>query len=270
MYRPEDFQKAGVGFHLLRAGIFVGQGDMVAQRFIHEGMGVSFNIDGSVFDQREAGECLLHPGDVICHWPQTWHKATEYQGQPLQTIWMELVGPSVPDVAHLFGATPSSPVTRPSNPGEIHTLFQEIVAGFHSPERMHPGHFLQRFHRIAELCAESRRRGGPPRRAAETLAQRATRILETGMLTFPTVAQLATELGVSQNSLLNACRSELEITAVELVTRVKLQKARELLRTTDFKLLHIAQSCGFRSLSHFMHAFRKAEKMTPGDWRIRR
>jgi hypothetical protein len=29
---------------------------------------VSFSIEGSVFDQREAGECLIHPGDVIYHW----------------------------------------------------------------------------------------------------------------------------------------------------------------------------------------------------------
>jgi AraC family transcriptional regulator len=97
--------------------------------------------------------------------------------------------------------------------------------------------------------------------------QRAVRVCETGMLTFPTVAQLAKRLGVSQNTLLNACRRELRMSAVELIVRIKLQKAKELLRTTDHKLLHIAQACGFHSLSHFIHSFRQAERRTPGEWR---
>jgi AraC-like DNA-binding protein len=270
MYLPQDFQKAGVGVFPLSAGVHVGKGDWVAQRLIHQGMGVSYDIEGCAFEQNPQGDFLVRPGQVICLWPQTWHQVAEHEGKPLQTIWMELSGPAVPDVAQLFGATPRAPISKPSNPQEVHELFREIVAGFHSPDRLHPGHFLQRFYRIAELCAEGSRRGAPARRSAETLAQRAIRILETGMLIFPTVAQLATELGVSQNTLLNACRSELGISAVELITRVKLQKARELLRITDYKLLHIAQACGFRSLSHFMHAFRKAEHATPGEWRDQR
>ena len=270
MYVSEEFQKADAGVFPVSAGLHVGKGDWVAQRLIHHGMGVSYDIEGCAFDQNPRGDFLVRPGQVVCIWPQTWHAVTEHQGKPLQTIWMELVGTAVPAVAHLFGATPNSPITRPPRPQEVHDLFREIVAGFHSPDRLHPGHFLQRFYRIAELCAEGNRRNAPVRRSAETLAQRAVRILETGMLTFPSVVQLARQLGVSQNTLLNACRSELGLSAAELIMRVKLQKARELLRISDFKLLHIAQACGFRSLSHFMHAFRRTEHETPGEWRVKR
>jgi transcriptional regulator GlxA family with amidase domain len=87
------------------------------------------------------------------------------------------------------------------------------------------------------------------------------------MLAFPTVAELARQLGVSQSTLLSAYRQELRISAVELIVRIKLQKAKELLRTTDYKLLHIAEACGFHSLSHFIHCFRQTEQRTPGKWR---
>ncbi len=235
---------------------------------IHRGMGISFDIEGSAHERMEHGEFLVRPGEVICLWPQKWHDVTEHQGVPLQTIWCEISGASVPDFARLFGATPEAPVIRPAREEEIHTLFKEIVAGFHSPEALHPGHFASRVYRIAELCAAGcASRSFPARRKSETLVQRAVRICETGMLTFPTVEQLAKRLGASQNTLLGACRRELGVSAVELIGRIKLDKARELLRTTDHKLLSIAQACGFRSLSHFMHAFRKAERKTPAAWR---
>jgi len=267
MYRSDEFLKAGVGVFPMSAGVHVGKGDWVLQRLIHSGMGVSFDIDGTDYERLEHGEFFVHPNEIICHWPLTWHEVTEYQGEPLQTIWCELGGPAVPQIASVFGATRHAPVLRPARPDEVHNLFKEIVAGFHSHEALPPVHFLRRLYRVAELCRQGGSRESAPRRSAETLTQRAVRICETGMLTFPTVAQLARQLGVSQNTLLHACRSELGITAIELILRIKLQKAKQLLRATDHKLLHIAQACGFHSLSHFIHCFREAERRTPGEWR---
>ena len=270
MYLKEEFERAGAGAFPTSAGLFVGDGKMLARRMIHDGMGISFDIEGSAHEKMEHGEFLVHSGEVICLWPQKWHDVTEYKGFPLQTIWFVLAGPAVPEVARLFGVTPDTPIIRPAREGEVHTLFKQIVAGFHSPEPLHPGHFLRRFYRIAELCVEgSTGQAASTLRREETLVQRALRVCETGMLTFPTVAQLAKQLGVSQNTLLNACRSELGISTVELIGRIKLDKARELLRTTDHKLLSIAQASGFRSLSHFIQVFRKAEHQPPDAWRRR-
>lgn len=53
-----------------------------------------------------------------------------------------------------------------------------------------------------------------------------------GRLSLMNSVQLATELGVSQNTLLNPCPSVLGISAVKLITSVKMQMARELLRIT--------------------------------------
>lgn len=270
MYCAEEFQKAGIGVYPLSAGIHVGKGDWVAQRLIHRGMGVSFDIEGTDYERLAHGEFFVHPGEVICQWPLTWHEVTEYQGTPLQTIWCELGGPAVPDIARWFRVTKESPVVRPAQPDEVYALFKEIVAGFHSPTPLHPGHFLRRLSRIAELCWEGASDGRLTGLRPETLIQRAIRVCETGMLTFPTVAELARQLGVSQNTLLNACRRELRISAVELIVRIKLRKAKELLRTTDYKLLHIAEACGFRSLSHFIQRFRGTEGQTPGEWREER
>ena len=271
MYRIDDFHAGGVGIVPIAAGLHVGTGAWVAQRLLHKGMGVSYTIEGTSYDVRDGGAFFVHPGEVILQWPGVCHECTEYDGQPLQTIWVELSGPGVPSVAHLFGATPARPVSRPADPDEVHRLLKEIVEGFHGPRGHHPSHFLARIYRVAELCATgSDFCGAPAERSPETLPQRATRLLESGMLSFPTVRELAEQLGVSQNTLLNACKQELGMSALDMITRVKLAKAKELLRITDSKLLHIARACGFRSASHFIRIFSATEHQTPAAWRAAR
>ncbi|WP_127534607.1 AraC family transcriptional regulator [Paenibacillus kobensis] len=53
----------------------------------------------------------------------------------------------------------------------------------------------------------------------------------------------------------------------EFVQLVRIRNAQELLRTTDRKVLEIAESSGFGNLSHFQHMFRKHVGMTPLKYR---
>jgi ectoine hydroxylase-related dioxygenase (phytanoyl-CoA dioxygenase family) len=91
MYRPEDFQKAGVGFHLLRAGIFVGRGDMVCMQFIpgsnkwdiipnHPWQNnpkiIALEVDPGHFDESKAVPCPLPAGAGSVHHCRTLHYTT--------------------------------------------------------------------------------------------------------------------------------------------------------------------------------------------------
>lgn len=271
MYRIDDFRAGGAGVFPIAAGLHIGTGAWVAQRLLHKGMGVSYTVEGTAYDERDGGAFFVHPGEVILQWPGVCHECTEYDGQPLQTIWVELSGSGVPSIARLFGATPARPVLRPADPDEVHRLLNEIVEAFHSPRGYHPGHFLTHVYRVAQLCAVGSDAAGlPAERSPETLPQRARRLLESGMLSFPTVRELAEQLGVSQNTLLTACKQELGMSALDMITQVKLTKAKELLRITDSKLLHIARACGFRSTSHFIRVFSSTEHETPAAWRSAR
>lgn len=267
MYLQEEFIEAGTGIFPLRHEVYVGHGKITNQRFIHEGILLGYDIEGATFEQTDCGEYFVLPGQVICLPPTTWHTVTEEGGKPLQSIWMELVGPAAESLVKLFGTSARCPVVQPTAREEVYRLFREIGVAFHCPERVHPAHFMQRFYRIAELCHESSPEGPALKHADESLAERAKRILESGLHLFPTASRLAEKLGVSTSSLLQGCNKELGISTTTLITRVKLHKACELLRISDHKLLHIAQSCGFQSQSHFISAFRSHFKTTPTVWR---
>jgi LacI family transcriptional regulator len=56
-------------------------------------------------------------------------------------------------------------------------------------------------------------------------------------------------------------------TCSDEIARVRLQRAQSLLAETDLQLSDIASRCGYQYLSHFSHAFRKANHLSPSQWR---
>lgn len=56
-------------------------------------------------------------------------------------------------------------------------------------------------------------------------------------------------------------------TCKEMILAVRLQKAEDLLRFTDFDLTYISQETGFCDCSHFIKAFRHKYGVTPGKYR---
>lgn len=55
--------------------------------------------------------------------------------------------------------------------------------------------------------------------------------------------------------------------ALEYLTRIRIEKASLLLRTTDMPILRISEEVGFRSLSSFNRHFSEIVGETPRDWR---
>lgn len=81
------------------------------------------------------------------------------------------------------------------------------------------------------------------------------------------VEQLATELGVSTSTINRLFRNRSGATPAGELRKLRLRKAKTLLRTTDWTLECIAREAGFSHAAHFLNAFHKAEGLTPSDWR---
>lgn len=82
-----------------------------------------------------------------------------------------------------------------------------------------------------------------------------------------TAGELAERFHVSKSKLWVDFR---QITGVSLAVfshRVRLQKAKSLLETTNLKIAQIAQKCGFSDESYFIGSFRRTYGVTPGAYR---
>ena len=82
-----------------------------------------------------------------------------------------------------------------------------------------------------------------------------------------TIEDLAAATGNSPSYISRLFKSEVGIPVSEYIRKVKLDKAKNLLRFSDFTLVEIASYLSFSSQSHFIKLFRDETKMTPKKYR---
>ena len=99
------------------------------------------------------------------------------------------------------------------------------------------------------------------------LVTRTLELVRTHAATGLTVAETAARLGVSRQLLALRIREATGQTLQDLIAENRFTEVTRLLRQTTMPLKVIADTCGFRNLSHFMTAFRRRFGKTPTGYR---
>lgn len=81
------------------------------------------------------------------------------------------------------------------------------------------------------------------------------------------LAEVASEVGLSRERLSRLFHETLGITYSEYLVQVRLASARRLLNETDFPITEVAYESGFQSLSQFNRSFAKLEGRPPREFR---
>jgi len=82
-----------------------------------------------------------------------------------------------------------------------------------------------------------------------------------------TVADLASEVGLSRSAFAQRFQEKAGMPPLEYLTRWRMQVAARLLRETAQPVLSIALETGYQSDAAFIRAFRREFGMTPSRWR---
>lgn len=79
--------------------------------------------------------------------------------------------------------------------------------------------------------------------------------------------RISAQLGVSMNHLERLFRKHIGLTPTQYITGVRVGKALEQLEKSDGKILEIAYTSGFNSLSYFYKCFKQQTGYTPEEYR---
>lgn len=82
-----------------------------------------------------------------------------------------------------------------------------------------------------------------------------------------TVSSIAASALISESEALRCFRGTIGMAPIQYVKRFRIQKAAELLTSTDGKIAEIGAACGFQDMSYFTRAFKEIKGMTPGEYR---
>jgi two-component system response regulator YesN len=74
-------------------------------------------------------------------------------------------------------------------------------------------------------------------------------------------------VNISPNHLSAVFSKETGVTFIEFLNKVRLNKAKELLKTTNLRSSEIAYQVGYSDPHYFSHTFKKNEKCTPNEYR---
>ncbi|MEJ2717014.1 MAG: AraC family transcriptional regulator [Deltaproteobacteria bacterium] len=95
----------------------------------------------------------------------------------------------------------------------------------------------------------------------------AREILETRFADPPGLVALARQVGLNDFKLKRGFRELLGTTVFGYVRKLRMEKARQLLETSDMSISEVALSVGYDSFSHFTTAFKRAVGMLPSQYR---
>jgi AraC family carnitine catabolism transcriptional activator len=114
---------------------------------------------------------------------------------------------------------------------------------------------------------DDRQRMSVPRRLGVTNSKliRVIEAMESHLESPMEASRLATLCGISARQLERLFRSQLKETPSSFYLRLRLERARQLLRQTELSIMEIALACGYSSASCLSRAYRTHFAVTPRD-----
>lgn len=221
-----------------------------------------------VFQSAHCPETVIKAGDIFLLFPGEWHTYHPTQGKGWKSYWIGFKGRNFNDrVKHKF-LSPEKPIYHVGFSNEIINLYEEAryiaqeeaayaqqtLAGIAN----HLIGLMYSLERNIELNKDSKH--------VDIINKARLRIRESleGNLTIQEIAQ---ELGISYSSFRKLFKEHTGFAPALYQQNLKLQRAKELLSTTDDSIKEIAYRLNFESPDYFSSKFKSQTGMKPSDFR---
>jgi AraC-like DNA-binding protein len=97
--------------------------------------------------------------------------------------------------------------------------------------------------------------------------KRARDLINVNLAYDPSIAEIAQECGLSSSYFARAFKRSTGMPPSRWLTKMRVERAKELLKDPRCELSEIALQCGFVDQSHFTRVFSRSEGYSPGRWR---
>ncbi|QHI70021.1 AraC family transcriptional regulator [Tichowtungia aerotolerans] len=217
-------------------------------------------LDGEYIYMTGTETIRLQPGDLLCVFE---NRPFTLRGLHYKYLFVSFNGPNADGFLRNIGITESRFILK-AVPRRIHSLMHEITKAMPTRQTENPYFFISRIAAIGEVIWQITYPLGKQKKPS--YPQQMKTILEkhhyqTG------VGDIADQLQVCTDTLRKACLKETGLPANEYLIHLRIERAKELLRKTSYKLSYIAQAAGYNDEKHFLKAFKKLTGKTPSEWR---
>ena len=221
-----------------------------------------------VFQSDHCPETPIKAGDIFLLFPGEWHTYHPLKRKGWKSYWIGFKGKNIDDRVNHGFLSPEKPIYHIGYNHEIINLYKEAYhiaveeAAFHQQTLAgivnHLIGLMYSLERNIELSKDSKH--------VDIINKARLRIRES-LEEDLTIQDLAQELGISYSSFRKLFKEHTGFAPALYQQNLKLQRAKELLSTTDDSIKEIAYRLNFESPDYFSSKFKNQTGMKPSDFR---
>lgn len=221
-----------------------------------------------VFSSAHLPETKIKAGDIFLLFPGEWHSYHPSGTKGWKSYWIGFKGKNIDDRVKAGFLSPEKPIYHVGYSNEIIALYEEAYktaqeeAAF--AQQTMAGivnHLIGKMYSLERNIVLSK-----DAKHVDMINKARLRIRETLEDTL-TIQEIAQELGISYSSFRKLFKEHTGFAPAHYQQNLKLQRAKELLSTTDESIKGIAYRLNFESPDYFSAKFKNQTGMKPSDFR---
>lgn len=258
------------GLFAIRAGHFYRADGHVAQRDTIDEYIIIYAYDGYGWLRMAGREHRIGPGDVLFVMQGHAHSYGADAKHPWSIYWSHFGGEQVAAILDLAHVTLAEPVVRGGDRTNILSLFNALAGTLQAGYSLH--HLLRAAAALRHLLSELALLNAyaPPADSKGLDVEQTIRYMLDHLAQPCSLEALARQAHLSISHFSHQFRARTGYAPIDYCIRLKIQKACELLETTDLKIEEISYQLGYRDPFYFSRLFRKITGVPPSVHRERR
>ena len=210
----------------------------------------------------------LEKGHGIVLPPETYHRYQADQEQPWTILWVHFIGSAASAFASALGVTLTEPRFWIGDLALVIDAFEEtyryVLSGYTDRDLLGLSTSLSH---LLGLCRIQQKLPGLRRRMAEDRILRSIRYMRENLSRPITLEDCARSAGWSEAHFSLIFRRQTSLAPIRYLTRLKIHRACELLKTTDLSIQEVAREIGFEDQFYFSRLFHRHLRMAPTSYR---
>ena len=221
-----------------------------------------------IFRSAHLSETRIKAGDIFLLFPGEWHTYYPLQDKGWKSYWIGFKGKNIDDRVKAGFLSPEKPIYHVGYSNEIIALYEEAYKtaqeeAAYAQQTMAGivNHLIGKMYSLERNIVLSK-----DSKHVDMINKARLRIRESLEDTL-TIQEIAQELGISYSSFRKLFKEHTGFAPALNQQNLKLQRAKELLSTTDESIKEIAYRLNFESPDYFSAKFKNQTGMKPSDFR---
>jgi AraC family transcriptional regulator, arabinose operon regulatory protein len=259
----EDIMAASVGF---RCGYNKSVGYDV-ERDPGEEYLVKYCVEGYGWFEVEGMEYKVGPGDVIICKEHVLHKYRADTNNPWSVYWAYFIGRAAAKYFEWIFSTNRKHVVHIGYDSLLEQHFEDMILVMEKGYALH--YVLHASNLLKLVFSHLIKRFEPSgfKNRKESALERTIQFMLDNLQHTITLEQMAKKTGMSKDHFTKMFSKRYGYTPMDYFIRMKMQKACELLVTTEFQITQIAEELGYSDYYYFSRLFKTKTRFSPREFR---